>query len=334
MFGLLAKHAQDFIVHFDKKTGHGTVDIDALEIFSRFTADGIATAVLGFEGDCVANEDSGLLKLAHGMIKEFTSFQAMWKFIFGATMPKIYHLFGIQLCSNTTYDFFKRVVIDVMNERERTNVSRPDVIQLMLNVRQGKIKQDEANEKEIEGFAVQQESAVKSNIQNLQALVDDDEYWMAQGFIFFFGGFDTTSNLLQSVTFELAQNPDVQHELFKEITDVNEKSNGKPITYEVLHRMKYLDMVVSEALRKHPPFPQMDRTCTKDYELDLGNGKIIPIKKGEMVLLPYYQFHRDPEYYPNPEKFDPLRFSDENKDSIVSGTYLPFGLGPRACIGR
>lgn len=334
MFGLLTKHAEDFIVHFDKKARNGTVDIDAMEIFSRFTADGIATAVLGFEGDCVANEDSKLLELAHGMINEFTSFQAVLKFVFGATMPKIYKFFKIQLCSNTTYDFFKRVVIDVMNERERTNVSRPDVIQLMLNVRQGKIKEDEVNEKEIESFAVQQESIVKSNIQNLQALVDDDEYWMAQGFIFFFGGFDTSSNLLKSVTLELALNPDIQQELFKEISDVKEKYNGKPVSYEVLHRMKFLDMVVSEALRKHPPFPQMDRTCTKDYELDLGNGKIIPIKKGELVLLPFYQLHRDPEYWPNPEKFDPYRFSEENKDSIVSGTYLPFGLGPRACIGR
>lgn len=333
MFGLLTMHVKDFIVHFDKKAGNGTVDIDAMEIFARFTADGIATAVLGFEGDCIKNEDSGLFKLAHGMIREFTSFQGMLKFIFGATMPKIYHFFGVQLSSKTTYDFFKRVVIDVMNERERTNVSRPDVIQLMLNVRQGKIKEDEVNEKETEGFAVQQESVVKSNVKNLQVLVDDDEYWMAQGFIFFFGGFDTTSNLLQSVTFELAANPDVQQELFKEISDVTETLNGKPVTYEILHKMKFLDMVVSEALRKHPPFAQMDRTCTKDYELDLGNGKIIPIRKGEIVMFPYYQLHRDPEYWPNPEKFDPHRFSDENKDSIVSGTYVPFGLGPRACIG-
>lgn len=339
MYGLLTIHVQDFIVHFDKKATNGTVDIDALEIFSRFTADGIATAVLGFEGDCVANEDSGLFKMAHQIIHEFTGFQAILKFIFGATMPKIYNFFGLQLCSDTTYDFFKRVVIDVMKERERTNVSRPDVIQLMLNVRQGKMKEDQVNEKEVEGFAIQQECVVKSNqnksnSQSLQALVDDDEYWMAQGFIFFFGGFDTTSNLLRSVTFELAVNPDVQHELFKEISDVNEKFDGKPVTYEVLHRMKFLDMVISEALRKHPPFPQMDRTCTKDYELDLGNGKIIPIRKGEIVLLPFYQLHRDPEYWADPEKFDPQRFSDQHKDSIVPGTYIPFGLGPRACIGR
>jgi len=46
-----------------------------------------------------------------------------------------------------------------------------------------------------------------------------------------------------------------------------------------------------------------------------------------------YSIHRDPKYYPNPKKFDPERFSDENKDSINSAAYFPFGLGPRNCIG-
>lgn len=333
MFGLLSTHAQSFIKIFEKRTGNGMVDIDAMEIFSRFTADGIATAVLGFEGDCVKNEDSGLFKIAKGLIDEFTSPTAILKFIFGLLSPKLYKLLDVQLISKTTYDFFKRVVIDTMNERDRKNITRPDVIQLMLNVRQGKMSKEEINEKELDGFAAT-DDLKKTNIKNLQEIVDDDEYWIAQGFIFFFGGFDTTSNLLQSVTFELARNPDVQQELFVEINEVIESLHGAPVTYEILHKLKFLDMVVSEALRKHPPFAQMDRTCSKDYEMDLGNGKTILIKKGDLVILPFYQLHRDREYFKDPEKFDPQRFSDDNKDSIVTGTYLPFGIGPRACIGR
>ena len=334
MYGLLSAHVQSFIEIFEKRTGNGTVDIDAMEIFSRFTADGIATAVLGFEGDCVKNEDSGLFKIAKGLISEFTSPTAISKFIFALASPKLYRLFDVQLISQTTYEFFKRVVIDTMNERDSKNITRPDVIQLMLNVRQGKIKEEEMYDKELDGFTAIEEHNSKSNIKNLQEIVDDDEYWIAQGFIFFFGGFDTTSNLLQSVTFELARNPDIQQELFLEIKEVIESLHGKPVTYEILHKMKFLDMVVCEALRKHPPFAQMDRTCSKDYELDVGNGKTVLIKKGDLVILPYYQLHRDCEYFKNPEEFDPQRFSDENRDSIVTGTYLPFGIGPRACIGR
>lgn len=325
MFGLLNHHVQDFIKHFEQKAGNGTVDIDAFEVFTRFTADGIATAVLGFEGDCVKNDDSGLFKLCKGIVHSFSSPQAILKFVFGGFFPRVYKYFDVQLNSKATIDFFRRAVVDVMNERERTNVSRPDVIQLMINVKNRIRNQETLNDNV--------EDVLKTSIQNLQEIVDDDEYWLAQGFIFFFGGFDSTSSLLRSMAYELAMNPDVQEELYREIVDVNERLENEPVTYDLLHGMKFLDMVVSESLRKHPPFIQMDRTCSKDYNLDMGNGKTILIKKGEVIIFPYYQLHHDAEYYPNPEKFDPYRFSDDNKDTIVSGTYLPFGMGPRTCIG-
>ncbi|KAJ6648791.1 Cytochrome P450 9e2 [Pseudolycoriella hygida] len=325
MYGLLYNHVQDFLKHFEKKTGNGTVDIDALEIFSRFTADGITNAVLGFEGDCVKNDDSALYDLCKEILHGFASTQAILKFIIAFLAPKVYSFFEMQIISKKTTDFFRRVVIDVMKERERTNVSRPDVIQLMHNVR-SKIQNKEA-------LPEGEEDGLKANLKNLEKIVDDDEYWLAQGFIFFLGGFDTTSHLLQGITLELALNPEIQDELYQEIIAVNADLDDKPVSYDILHNMKFLDMVISEALRKHPPFVQMDRTCSKDYNLDLGNGKNVLIKKGELVVFPYYQLHRDAEYFPDPEKFDPYRFSDENKDSIVSGTYIPFGLGPRACIG-
>jgi len=316
MFGLLSAHAEDFMIHFEKKAGK---DIEVLEVFSRFTADAISTSMLGLEGDCVANDDSKLFVFAKKTISDFASPLSFLKFILGGMFPKLYKFFDIQVSSKETYDFFRRAIVDVMNERDRTNTSRTDIIQLMLNVKK-------------EQLSVTNED--KPNRKNLAELVNDDETWMAQGFIFFFGGFDTTSNLLQSSTLELALNPEVQEELYCEISEVTQSLDGKPVSYEVLHKMKFLDMVVSEALRKNPPFPAIDRSCTKDYDLDLGNGKTVFIKKGDQVFLSIHQLHRDPEYFPNPEKFDPYRFSDENKDSIVSGTYLPFGIGPRACIGK
>lgn len=324
MYGLLTSHVADFLKHFEKTAGNGSVDVDALEIFSRFTADGIATAVLGFEGDCVKNADSGLFDLCRGILKETASPRAILKFFFALAAPQTYTFLDLQMMSKRTFDFFKRAVVDVMEERDRTNVSRPDVIQLML----------EAKEKLRRHETVNEVDGLKANMQNLQNIVDDDEYWLAQGFIFFVGGFDTTSNLLKSLTYELALNPNVQQELYQEIVGVTETLNGQPVTYDTLHSMKFMDMVVCEALRKHPPFASMDRTCTKDYNLDLGNGKTVSIKKGELLILPFYQFHHDAEFFPAPDKFDPYRFSDANKDSIVSGTYLPFGMGPRSCIGR
>lgn len=150
----------------------------------------------------------------------------------------------------------------------------------------------------------------------------------------FLAGFHTTTHLLQTLTYELAKHQDFQQKLYEEIREVLASMDGKSVTYETLHKMKYMDCVISEGLRAYPPAVQIDRFCTKTIDLDLGNGKSICIEEGQAIAVPVYNVHHDPEYFPNPEKFDPARFSDENKSSIVAGSYLPFSLGPRACLGR
>lgn len=77
----------------------------------------------------------------------------------------------------------------------------------------------------------------------------------------------------------------------------------------------------------------VDRECTKPYAMDGNDGRKIKIRVGDGLWIPILGLHRDPDYFPEPLQFDPERFSDERKDSIVSGTYLPFGIGPRNCIG-
>lgn len=158
--------------------------------------------------------------------------------------------------------------------------------------------------------------------------------WFCRTFVFFIAGFNTTSHLLQTLTYELAKNQDIQEELYQEVLEVLATLGGKPVTYEALHKMKYLDCVISEGLRMYPPAVQTDRSCSKPIDLDLGNGKTLHINKKEVITLPIYNIHHDSDYFPNPENFDPTRFNDENKSSIVAGSYLPFGMGQRACIGR
>lgn len=77
-----------------------------------------------------------------------------------------------------------------------------------------------------------------------------------------------------------------------------------------------------------------DRKCMKTYETEGESGRKIKLEKGDDIFIPVVAIHRDPEYYPEPDRFDPERFSDERKGSIQAGTYLPFGSGPRNCIGK
>uniref|UniRef100_A0A8C0D863 Cytochrome P450 3A n=1 Tax=Balaenoptera musculus TaxID=9771 RepID=A0A8C0D863_BALMU len=102
----------------------------------------------------------------------------------------------------------------------------------------------------------------------------------------------------------------------------------RPPTYEALVQMEYLDMVLNETLRIFPIAGRLERVCKKDVEV---NGVFIP--KGTTVVVPLFVLHNDPELWPEPEEFHPERFSKKNKDSINPYTYLPFGTGPRNCIG-
>jgi cytochrome P450 family 6 len=86
----------------------------------------------------------------------------------------------------------------------------------------------------------------------------------------------------------------------------------------------------AETLRKYPAFPAIPRRCNEDYKIP--NTDIV-LKKGVDLIISISGLHYDPEYYPNPEVFDPERFSGENKNSRPAFTWIPFGEGPRACIG-
>lgn len=151
--------------------------------------------------------------------------------------------------------------------------------------------------------------------------------------MFYIAGLDSSSVTLSALTYEMAINPDIQQRLFEEILDVSEQLDGSPVDYDRLQKLKYLDQIVSETLRKWPPFPKTERICVKDFHFDDGITKL-NIEKGVSISAPIHPLHHDPRYFPNPEIFDPERFNDENKRNIIPGTYVPFGFGPRSCIGN
>uniref|UniRef100_A0A1B0BXJ5 Cytochrome P450 n=1 Tax=Glossina palpalis gambiensis TaxID=67801 RepID=A0A1B0BXJ5_9MUSC len=150
---------------------------------------------------------------------------------------------------------------------------------------------------------------------------------VGQCFLFFFAGFETAASLICLITHAVIKNPDVQEKLLREIQDVNRNLDCEPYSY--------MDMVVSETLSEWSVAPAVDRVCTDDKTYELKTGQKLEIGKvGKGKRLFGYQLkHRDSQCYENPNKFDPERFSEENKDNIRPFTHLPFGLGPRNCIG-
>lgn len=128
----------------------------------------------------------------------------------------------------------------------------------------------------------------------------------------------------------LVLNPEVQEELRKEVDELYEKSKGKPSIEDVTD-LPYLNGIYLETLRVTGVL-NMSKQCTQDCVLDLGDGKTLKVEKGTSISISTIGLHTDPKYWTDPERFDPNRFTDSKEK--VKGTYIPFGEGPRICIGR
>jgi cytochrome P450 family 6 len=97
------------------------------------------------------------------------------------------------------------------------------------------------------------------------------------------------------------------------------------------HMSQIKQSIVSETLRKYPPIPALMRECSKPYKIPETD---FVLDTGVRVIIPVIGLHHDPKYYPEPDRFDPERFSEEEKQNRHHYVYLPFGEGPRICIGK
>ncbi|XP_050081704.1 cytochrome P450 4C1-like [Anopheles aquasalis] len=147
---------------------------------------------------------------------------------------------------------------------------------------------------------------------------------------FMFEGHDTTTSGISFTILQLAKHPDVQQKLFEEIDSMfGAAASSTVLTSATLQEMKYLDLVIKEALRLRPPVPFIGRKLLEDMEM---NGTIIPA--GTTISLNIYNVHRNTKVFPDPERFIPERFSDENEVKRGPYDYIPFSAGFRNCIGQ
>lgn len=322
MYELLVECQEDFLKLLMEKAelNAGKIEVDTHDMFGRLTADGISTTILGIKGDCVKNQSSKLYEVAESMYEDFESLSATMYFV----APKVFKFFNLQMFRKSTEDFFETFVTNEVKRREQEKVSRPDSIDLMLKIRKCELK--------IETGDSQEYYYSESKIKRLANLTDKDFAPQALGF--FLAGFESNTTLMQAISFELAINPDIQQTLIQEVDDMLAKLNGDKISYDQLNGMKFLEMVIKEALRKWPPGRGTTRICTKDYILiDDETGETYNIKKGTDIFIPILDIHKNPKYYKEPEKFNPYRFSEEGKTIVSDGMFLPFGMGPRRCLG-
>ncbi|XP_029170390.1 cytochrome P450 9e2-like [Nylanderia fulva] len=303
MFKLMSDYATEFSNYLTQMSVEKRI-MDTKDIFTRYTNDVIATCAFGISVDSMRNQKNEFYLSG----KEGTTFNSITflKIFVYRSLPWLAKIFKLRLLRPQIADYFRNLIETTIKIRDEKGIVRPDMLQLMMDSRGTEDK-------------------------GLSA-----EDMLCQALIFFFGGFESTSNLMCFAAHEIAVNQEIQKKLQHEIDQVLEESNGEA-PYEMVNNMEYLDAVINEALRMYPVTPFTDRVCVKEFELPptLPGIKPFTIKKGEAVWIPVYGLHHDPQYFEEPEKFDPERFLGERKKKILnSGAYLPFGLGPRMCIGN
>lgn len=279
--------------------------VDIKNVLGNFSTDIIGSCAFGLDCNSFKDSDSSFRKFGN-QVFENTRFENL-KANFATNFPNIARFLDVCVLRPEISNFFTKVVVDSVNYREQNQFHRNDFLQLLIEI----YNETKDAEKTGDGSSLTMDEMV------------------AQSFIFFAAGFETSSTTMTCALYELARNPDIQRKVRNEINHVLSKYNGE-VTYDCLSEMKYMSQVIDETLRMYAPFPFITRKCVEDYIVPETNLKI-PI--GTRVWIPIKGIHYDEEYYPNSEVFDPDRFSEENKRDRKQYAFMPFGAGPRACIG-
>ncbi|XP_035687220.1 cytochrome P450 3A19-like [Branchiostoma floridae] len=216
--------------------------------------------------------------------------------------------FGITLFPKKALDYFKEAVDSVISMREgESNGTRPvDLLQLMLQAHNEELDKKGPND------------VVKHGISSMEFKGNAIILWVV--------GYETTANTISLTAYNLAVNQEAQGKVHAEIDALLKKR--EKLDYDAVHDLPYLDMCISETLRMYPAATRFDRICKEDTEV-----KGLHIPAGMIVSVPVYAIHHDAELWPEPEKFKPERFTKEEKESRDPYAYLPFGAGPRICVG-
>jgi cytochrome P450 len=193
----------------------------------------------------------------------------------------------------------QRVVLEIIEERRASGVDHGDLLSMLL------LAEDEDTDGQ----------------RMTRAQVWDEALTI------FIAGYDTMATALMWTFYLLSEHPEAEAKLHAELDEV--LADSHPATFQDLRRLPYTERVLAEAMRLYPPAWRLMRRATKDFKV---GEYVIPARS--LVMVCQYAMHRNPSFFPDPERFDPERFTPEAKAARPQYSYFPFGGGPRRCIGE
>ncbi|XP_068084560.1 cytochrome P450 6j1 [Anabrus simplex] len=311
MFEFVDECGKELVLCVNKYSDDGRIEVK--ETMARYTTDVIASCIFGIQGNALRDKNSEFRQMLR-KIFDFDILKGI-KTAVSFFAPVLIIALKLKLIEDDVSDYIRNTIWTTVEHRKKNNVVRKDFLDLLMQLRD-------------KGFMEEGESNGPETEPGKKFELEEDDF-VAQAFGFLAAGFETSSTTMSFALYELSLQPEIQNRLRQEIQSVLEKNNGQ-LTYDGLQEMIYLDMVVSETLRKYPVLPFLDRKVLQPYTLP---GTNFTLDKGDVVIISLSGIHYDPQYYPNPQRFDPERFTEENKRSRPNYSYMPFGEGPRICIG-
>ncbi|XP_033824482.1 thromboxane-A synthase [Periophthalmus magnuspinnatus] len=308
---------------------------DIHKCFGCFTMDVIASVAFGTQVDSQNNPDDPFVRHAQ-MFFSFSFFRPIM--LFFIAFPHIFSPF-IRVIPNKRRtqmnQFFISTIRKIILQREEQppEQRRRDFLQLMLDARS---RGDESVSLEHFDTGVHSDDggaqtsaslntdSTRSSRSHRKTMSEDEV--IGQAFVFLLAGYETSSNTLAFTCYLLALHPECQSRLQDEVDHFYCRHESPD--YTNVQELKYLDMVISESLRMYPPGFRFARDIEHD---SVVNGQRLP--KGAWLEIPAGFLHYDPEHWTEPEKFIPERFTPEAKAGRHPFVYLPFGAGPRNCVG-
>ncbi|XP_059171801.1 cytochrome P450 3A29-like [Physella acuta] len=277
--------------------------LEAKVVFGAYALDAIAGTTFGLDLDSQNNLNAPFIKHARSLmtIDKIIQLKLTLVGIFPAIIPLL-KMFNIGYFKYSDIKYFKENIGALVAERSTKIKSQSDFLQLLL--------ESEYDNKSADDDGMYEKKLTKDEVAS-------------QGLIFMIAGYDPLSSAMQYLFYQLAKCPDIQNKVYSEIADV--MGDAEEPSYDNCQQMKYLQATIDETLRMYPPLHILTRQTTKDTTL---GGLFIPANTG--ILIPVYNLARDPEFFPEPDVFRPERFLDASVNPV---TFVPFGFGPRQCIG-
>ncbi|XP_059057540.1 cytochrome P450 6B2-like [Achroia grisella] len=282
------------------------IDHEIRLLASKYTLQAIGSCAFGLDIDTYTDSQNKFTIMAKRVFSPSTFLKFIT--ILDIIIPGLRKMFNTSADIN---DFFLNLVKNVIEERRNKPMLRKDFMDLMIELKEkGNL-------------------SVKNENTGMSEIYIDNELIAAQALVFYAAGFETSSATMSFMLYELALNQNIQEKVYQEIVKVTEKYNNK-LTYESVKELIYLEMVFEETLRKHSVAGVLFRKCKTNYDIP---GTNIKLQKDTPVIISVSGLQHDSKYFSNPEIFNPDNFLPENKIKRPQFTHMPFGEGPRNCIG-